>query len=583
MKEIIKILKNYKLLWKIFWVTISIAILTESTFLVFPQINKWIIEVIENKWVFDDILLLGIIGFLVLIFSVIWWYIVSFLNAKMWSMLYIKKNQLYREKLFKKNYSQIIDEWTWKLISKFSRAVEAEADIFMATIHILTNTVFKLFSVTIIFIYFLPWFVIVLVIFLILMFSINLYIKKNIKEYVKSRNDLYESDSRLMVRMINDFLTIKIFNKVEIELLNSRKVLKNHPFYSTKIKKYQGLLFTSLFFFIKFLEFSTYIFIWYFILKWELTISLLIMILWYIWLLWNPIDVAITEFNRIVEQIEVYKKLQEFIEKPNEIENWKEEYIYKTWKIEFKNIDFGYSEKNRIFEKLNLTFLEWKKNALVGHSWGWKSTIIKILLRLYDYQNWEILLDWQELKNLKIESFYKEIWYLPQEPWIFDWTIRENLEYAFAHPHPLPSKEGSKESKIWEALKKAQISEMVKKLEKGLDTEVWEKWVKLSWGEKQRLAIARIFLKNPKIIILDEPTSALDSISEAGITKALDELMKNRTSIVIAHRLQTVMHSDKIIVLENGKIESEWKHNELMEKSDTYKTLVDLQNGKIGE
>ena len=124
---------------------------------------------------------------------------------------------------------------------------------------------------------------------------------------------------------------------------------------------------------------------------------------------------------------------------------------------------------------------------------------------------------------------------------------------------------------------------MIRNLEKWLDTEVGEKWVKLSGWEKQRLAIARIFLKNPKIIILDEPTSALDSISESKITEALDELMKWRTSIVIAHRLQTVMHSDKIIVLGNGKVEAEWTHSDLMKTSKTYKTLVDLQNGKIVE
>ena len=139
------------------------------------------------------------------------------------------------------------------------------------------------------------------------------------------------------------------------------------------------------------------------------------------------------------------------------------------------------------------------------------------------------------------------------------------------------------EEKIWEALEKAQIADMVRNLERWLDTEVGEKWVKLSWWEKQRLAIARIFLKDPKIIILDEPTSALDSISEHKITKALDDLMEWRTSIVIAHRLQTVMHADKIIVLEDGKIESEWKHSQLLQTSKTYKTLVDLQNGVVLE
>ncbi len=132
-------------------------------------------------------------------------------------------------------------------------------------------------------------------------------------------------------------------------------------------------------------------------------------------------------------------------------------------------------------------------------------------------------------------------------------------------------------------MEKAQIADMIRKLPKGLDTEVGEKWVKLSWWEKQRLAIARLFIKNPDIIILDEPTSALDSISEYKITKALDELTKWKTSIIIAHRLQTVMHSDQIIVMENWQIKDIWKHNELIKKSEIYKKLVDLQNWKIIE
>ena len=213
----------------------------------------------------------------------------------------------------------------------------------------------------------------------------------------------------------------------------------------------------------------------------------------------------------------------------------------------------------------------------------------KLILRLYDIQKWELLIDWQDIKDLDINSFYKEIWYLPQEPAIFDWTIRENMEYAFNEiplSQPFPPREKGveqKENLIWEALKKAKIDDMIKWLEKWLDTEVGEKWIKLSWWEKQRLAIARIFLKNPKIIILDEPTSALDSISEAKVVESLDELTKWKTSIVIAHRLQTVMKSDKIIVIENWKIESQWTHKELINKSETYKTLVDLQNWKILE
>ncbi|MCD5380924.1 ATP-binding cassette domain-containing protein, partial [Candidatus Gracilibacteria bacterium] len=282
----------------------------------------------------------------------------------------------------------------------------------------------------------------------------------------------------------------------------------------------------------------------------------------------------LNQINRLWEK---YSKLQRFVEEPNTIINGKNNFLYKKGEIELKNIDFGYSKKVQIFKGLNITFLAGKKNALVGHSGGGKSTITKLLLRLYDINAGKILLDGQEIKTLDIHTFYENIGYLPQEPAIFDGTIRENMEYAF------PKKVKNQDDLIWEALKKARIDEMIKKLDKGLNTEVGEKGIKLSGGEKQRLAIARIFLKDPEIIILDEPTSALDSISESKIGKALDELVQGRTSIIIAHRLQTVMYSDKIIVIEDGKIEAEGKHSELIKKSEIYKSLVDLQNGTLSE
>ncbi len=435
----------------------------------------------------------------------------------------------------------------------------------------------------IIFVYFFPKFLILLLFMLFFLFWINFYISPKLRDYTKKENLVYEKSNRILVKMIQDFITIKIFWKQEKEINLSEKNLNEIPLLRVKIKRLHTFIYISLFFFIKWFEISLYIIFGYFILKWELSIALLTMLISYLWVMWNPIDSAIREINRITQSFQSYKKLASFIEQPNQIKNWTKEYKFKEWKIEFKNVDFGYSEKNKIFENLNLEFKAGEKNALVGHSWGGKSTIIKILLRLYDYQKWEILIDNQELKSLKIESFYKEIWYLPQEPGIFDGTIRENMEYAF-DPSPQSSpKVDEADYLIWKALEKAQIAEMVKKLEKWLDTEVGEKWIKLSWWEKQRLAIARIFLKNPKIIILDEPTSALDSISEAKITKALDELMKWKTAIIIAHRLQTVIHSNKITVLENWKIENEGTHKELIKKSKVYKTLVDLQNGKIVE
>jgi len=600
MKDIVKIFKNYKLLWKEFYYLVVWLLVTEFLLTLFPQIANKMMTVIENKWDFRDLLFWWGVSFLLIIFSSAWWLYFDKAMANLWRKLYSIKYQIYRKELFKKSYSQLIEEWTWKLISRFERAVIAESDIFMAIVELLTNTFFKLIIVSIVLAIYFPIFLVFLFFFLLLLFLVNYFVRKKIWKLVKKQNKYMEINTKLLVKMINEFLIIKIFNKEKLELKKSKKILDKLPSLEENVRKYQIIFYVLLFFTIRLLELMIYIWVWYYILQWQFSIALLVMLTGYMWILWNPIDKAISEFNRINQSMEVYRKLQEFIEKPSNIKNWNKIYQYKKWKIEFKNVDFAYNKSKKIFKNLNLEFLAWKKNALVGHSGWWKSTIVKLILRLYDYQKGEILVDNQDLKKLKVESFYKYIWYLPQEPWIFDGTIRENLEYAFDYTPPLtppligegdwktlpPEKgelEGGQEKQIWQALEKAQIADMIRNLEKWLDTEVGEKWVKLSWWEKQRLAIARIFLKNPKIIILDEPTSALDSISENKITKALDELMKWKTSIVIAHRLQTVMHSDKIIVLENGKIEEEWTHKELMKKSKVYKTLVDLQNGKIIE
>ncbi len=578
MKEIIDILKEYKLVKKEFYITVLVLFLTESVFLYFPQISKELMHVLEIKWSMQNLLFWFCVWIFFVILGSAFWMISSVLESKLWA-LYLKNiNQSYKEKLLSKNYTQIIEEWSWKLIARFNRWIQSQANIFLGIIEIITNTVFKIVVISIIFIYFLPPFLLVLLFFLIVMYFLNSYIRKKIKKYIEAENEIYEKDSRLVIKIINEFLLIKIFWKTKQELNYSKQILNDLPKYRSNIKKNQVLLYSSLFLFIKVLEFSVYFFVWSFVLKWEMSIAMIVMIIWYLWTLWNPIETAIREVNRITEDLEVYKKLKTFLDTPNKIKDGTKEFVFKEWKIEIKNLIFWYSKDKILFDNLNLEFLAWKKNALVGHSWNWKSTIIKILLRLYDYKSWEILLDKQNLKKIKIESFYKYIWYLSQEPWIFDGTIRENLEYAFDDKNI-----ENKEEKIWDALEKAQIVDMIENLEKGLDIEVGEKWVKLSGWEKQRLAIARIFLKDPKIIILDEPTSALDSISEHKITKALDELMKWRTSIVIAHRLQTVMHSDKIIVLENGKVWWEWKHNELIKTNKIYKTLVDLQNGVVLE
>ncbi len=240
--------------------------------------------------------------------------------------------------------------------------------------------------------------------------------------------------------------------------------------------------------------------------------------------------------------------------------------------IEINSISYGYNE-TRVFFDFSLTIQKGKKTALVGASGGGKTTLMKLIAGYLHPESGSISVLWNELDKTALKTYYPHIGYLTQDPWVFDATIRENLISAMSQ-----ADSDWLEKKLINALKLAHC-DFVFELEHWLDTEIGERGVRLSWGQKQRLAIAKIFLKNPEIILLDEPTSALDSFSEEKITEALDTLFKNRTVIIIAHRLQTVKRADEIMVIEWGKIVEKWDHISLVTKWWIYNRMLELQSG----
>jgi len=250
-------------------------------------------------------------------------------------------------------------------------------------------------------------------------------------------------------------------------------------------------------------------------------------------------------------------------------DNWKD-FEYFKWDISIKNVSFRYYEKF-IFEDFSIDIKWWKNTAFVWKSWTWKTTLIKLILWFIRPQEWSIFVDNQNMIEFSLKSYYKYIWYLSQESSIFDWTIYENLIYG------LPKSTSIKNNDIEKVLKLAEC-DFIDYFPDWFQTEVWEKWVRLSWWERQRLAIARLFLQDPKIIILDEPTSSLDSVSETKISKALKNLSKNKTVIIIAHRLQTVIDADEIIVLWKNKILERGSHKELSKSSNFYSKMLNLQS-----
>ena len=199
--------------------------------------------------------------------------------------------------------------------------------------------------------------------------------------------------------------------------------------------------------------------------------------------------------------------------------------------------------------------------AFVGNSGGGKSTLVNLIPRFFDVSNGAIKIDGVNIKDYDVKSLRKNIGIVPQETFLFSGTILQNIKYG---------KRDATFDEIKEAAKKANAHDFIENLEEGYNTEIGERGVKLSGGQKQRIAIARAILENPQILILDEATSALDNESEKLVQDALEKLMGNKTTFVIAHRLTTIENSDKIVVLQQGEIKEIGTHTELLEKNGLY-------------
>jgi len=236
--------------------------------------------------------------------------------------------------------------------------------------------------------------------------------------------------------------------------------------------------------------------------------------------------------------------------------------------ISFENISFAYHQDRQILKDLSFTIGAGKKVAVVGDSGSGKSTLVKLLFRFYDVDNGSINIDGQAIDQLTQHSLRQNIGIVPQDTVLFNDTLFANIHYG----NPM-----AKESDVLNAIKLAHLSDFIASLPEGHNTQVGERGLKLSGGEKQRVAIARTILKNPAVLVFDEATSSLDSHAEQAILKAIKEIAVNRTSLVIAHRLSTIIDADNIIVLRQGEIIEQGNHQTLLEQKGYYQKMWQLQ------
>jgi len=236
--------------------------------------------------------------------------------------------------------------------------------------------------------------------------------------------------------------------------------------------------------------------------------------------------------------------------------------------IELRNVYYSYDEGKEVLNGVSLSIEKGKTYALVGPSGGGKTTICHLIPHFYDVKDGEIFIDGKELHSVTAESVRRNIGIVQQDIYLFNASIRENILYG---------RLDATDDEVVDAAKRANIHDYIMTLEKGYDTQIGERGVRLSGGQKQRLSIARVFLKNPPILILDEATSALDNTTEIHIQKALDELCRGRTTLVVAHRLSTVKNADKIAYVADGKIIERGTHDQLLAKGGAYADLYNLQ------
>ncbi|AWV99782.1 ABC transporter ATP-binding protein [Arcticibacterium luteifluviistationis] len=277
-------------------------------------------------------------------------------------------------------------------------------------------------------------------------------------------------------------------------------------------------------------------------------------------------------YSQIQSSVGASERILEILDEDSEVNLDKSRSSFKVkGAIEYKNVAFAYPSRTDlpIFKDFSLSIKPGEKIALVGQSGAGKSTVVQLLLRFYEIDGGQILIDGESISGQDVTELRQNMAIVPQEVILFGGTIKENINYG---------RLDATDEEIREAAQKANALEFIDRFPEGLDTIVGERGVKLSGGQRQRIAIARAILKDPAILLLDEATSALDSESESLVQEALDELMKNRTTIIIAHRLGTVKNVDQIYVLNEGTVAEQGKHEDLILNPDgIYSNLVKLQ------
>lgn len=541
-----------------------------------PLLFKKIIDVVSNtqdpssiaNTLITTVITLGVLIFVYNLFYRIADYIMTY---KQTHILKDVSDDAFN-RLQKHSYEFFANTFTGSLVARVKRYVTALETIHDQAIYAVWMSGLRLLFGFAVLMYFSPVLGGIFFVWLVLYTLLSIYFaKKKVKRDVLSA----EANSKVtavLSDVLTNILNVKMFASHKKESSFFADATEEERVYLKKAWNFQNLQFIFQGYFIGVFEFIAMyvaIVLW---INGSISAGTIILMQIYVFASFDIVWNIGRNFTRVMRAFADAKEMVDIFEEPLSVSDPKKskKSKIKDGHIEIENISFAYSSNEEVFNNFSLEIKPGEKVGLVGHSGSGKTTITKLLLRFADIKKGSIKIDGQDISKITQDDLRSQISYVPQDPVLFHRTLKENIAYAHI--------ENYTEEKVLDAAKSSHAHEFIKALPKGYDTLVGERGIKLSGGERQRVAIARAVFKDAPILILDEATSSLDSVSEKHIQDALDNLMKGRTTLVVAHRLSTIQKMDRIIVLDNGKIKEEGTHKELIAKKGAYHELWEHQS-----
>lgn len=575
LKKLLKKYKNYIWNYKfytIFFVALIMILISSSEPFFTSKAVSFVEKFIQTNEVNTDSLILFFSLWIayIIINSFVKYFYSYYLIEKNTIDFYINESKNIKEKVIYMSEKSYVNKKSWKIYKIIDRWLEwVFSSVFLLFLEILPSIISIIFVTIVLFSVNIKMAIATLSVTPILVYVWYFFTSKtkDLQTEVNKKWDLFYTK-------IWDYLT----NLTQVKTLtfenNASNELNKIQIESKKLQLPLSKRWTISWIYVTFLiNLTIFLVLWTWILlikSWEITFAILFLYFAYINFIFYPLSFIFNNLRNLQKHLEGIKNMND------EFENIEQDLDYEfskdinkiKWKIEFKNVFFSYSEEKEILKNINFTINPWEKIALVWDTWWWKTTITNLILRLYEIEKWEISIDDISIKNFTKKSLRKHIWIVMQDNTLFNTSIENNLRFA---------KNNATKKEIEDALKKAR-AEFVFETKDSIKSEIWERWLKLSWWEKQRISIARTFLKDPEILILDEATSALDNKTEKEIQKSLNDLMKWKTTIIIAHRLSTIKKVDRIYVIENWKIVESGNYEELINANGKFYNLANPDN-----